>query len=189
MTQAVAVDNYPNTTAVARKIAGGNVVQFNRLMAQAKACIQPGLQFFQQKLSVQFHDTVRAFKAAHLACPVQMQTLNPTARSLEELSHFPFVTDTIIANLAQELPLYRAAAEGVTVTCEEDKVSWWNSHKLTLPHWSSLVRALLLIQPSSASAERAFSLLANVFSSQQESALQDYLEASIMLQYNNSKRG
>ena len=35
----------------------------------------------------------------------------------------------------------------------------------------------------------AFSLLANAFSSQQESALQDYLEASVMLQYNNSKRG
>ena len=189
VTQAVAVDNYPNTTAVAREIAGGNVVQFNRLMAQAKAYFQPGLQFFQQKFSVQFHDTVRAFKAACLACPVQVQTLNPTARSLEELRHFPFVTDTTIANLAQELPLYRAAAKGVTVTCEEDKVSWWNSHKLTLPHLSSLVRALLLIQPSSASAERAFSLLANTFSSQQESALQDYLGASVMLQYNNSKRG
>ena len=146
-------------------------------MAQAKACIQPGLQFFHQKFSVQFHDTVRAFKAARLACPVQVQTLNPTARSLEELRHFPFVTDKTIANLAQELPLYHAAMEGVTVTCEEDKVSWWNSHKLTLPHWSSLVRALLLIQPSSASAERAFSLLAN-----------DYLEASVMRQYTNSKR-
>ena len=133
--------------------------------------------------------TIRALKAACLACPIQVHTLNPTARSLEELRHFPFVTDTTIANLAQELPLYRAAAEGVTVTCEEDKVSRWNSHKLTLPHWSSLVRALLLIQPSSAFAERAFSLLANAFSSQQESSLQDYFEASVMLQYNNSKRG
>ena len=117
-----------------------------------------------------------------------MQTLNPAARSLEELRNFPFVSDTTIANLAQELPLYLAAAEGVTVTCEEDKVSWWASHKLTLPHWSSLVRALLLIQPSSASAERAFSLLTNAFCSQQDSALQDYLEASIMLRYNNAKR-
>ena len=188
VTQAVAVDNYPNTTAVAWEIASGNAVQFNRLMAQAKACIQPGLQFFQQKFSVQFHDTVRAFKAARLACPVQVQTLNPTARSLEELRNFPFVSDTTISNLAQELPLYLGAAEGVTVTCEEDKVSWWASHKLTLPHWSSLVRALLLIQPSSASAERAFSLLTNAFCSQQDSALQDYLEASIMLRYNNAKR-
>ena len=58
----------------------------------------------------------------------------------------------------------------------------------TLPHWSSLVKKLLLIQPSSASAERVFSLLTNAFGSQQESALQDYLEASVMLRYNNAKR-
>ena len=40
----------------------------------------------------------------------------------------------------------------------------------------------------SASAERVFSLLTNAFGSQQESALQDYLEASVMLRYNNAKR-
>lgn len=62
------------------------------------------------------------------------------------------------------------------------------THKDTLPHWSSLVKKLLLIQPSSASAERVFSLLTNAFGSQQESPLQDYLEASVMLRYNNAKR-
>ena len=74
-----------------------------------------------------------------------------------------------------------------SVTCEDDKLTWWANHKDTLPHWSSLVKKLLLIQPSSASAERVFSLLTNAFGSQQESALQDYLEASVMLRYNNAK--
>ena len=161
----------------------------NQLMAQAKACIQPCFQFYHQKFSVQFHGTVRAFKAAHLCCPVQVQALNPTAASLEELRNFPFANDdATIANLAQELPLYLAASDGVTITCEDDKLTWWANHKDTLPHWSSLVKKLLLIQPSSASAERVFSLLTNAFGSQQESALQDYLEASIMLRYNNAKR-
>ena len=115
--------------------------------------------------------------------------LNPTAASLEELRNFPFANDdATIANLAQELPLYLAASDGVTVTCEDDKLTWWANHKETLPLWSSLVKRLLLIQPSSASAERVFSLLTNAFGSQQESALQDYLEASVMLRYNNAKR-
>ena len=189
VTRAVAVGNYPNTTAVAREIAGGNAVLCNQLMAQAKACIQLGFQFYHQKFSVQFHGTVRAFKAARLCCPVQVQALNPTAASLEELRNFPFANDdATIANLAQELPLYLAASDGVTVTCEDDKLTWWANHKDTLPHWSSLVKKLLLIQPSSASAERVFSLLTNAFGSQQESALQDYLEASVMLRYNNAKR-
>ena len=40
--------------------------------------------------------------------------------------------------------------------------------------------------PSSAAAERIFSLLNNSFSSQdqQESALEDYVQLSVMLQYN-----
>ena len=52
----------------------------------------------------------------------------------------PFANDdATIANLAQELPLYLAASDGVTVTCEDDKLTWWANHKDTLPHWSSLV--------------------------------------------------
>ena len=61
--QAVAVDNYPNTMAVAREISNGNAALCIQLIAQAKACIQPGLQFYQQKFSGQFYETVRAFKA------------------------------------------------------------------------------------------------------------------------------
>ena len=91
--------------------------------------------------------------------------------------------DATIANLAQELPLYLAASDGATVTCEDDKLTWWANHKDTLPHWSSLVRKLLLIQPSSASAERVFSLLTNAFGSQQESALQYYLETKIQRKF------
>ena len=47
--RAVAVDNYPNTVAVAREIANGNAALCSQLIARAKACIQPGLQFYQQK--------------------------------------------------------------------------------------------------------------------------------------------
>ena len=46
---------------------------------------------------------------------------------------------------------------------------------------------LVLIQPGSAVAERLFSLLSSL-SLQQESALEDYIEASEMIRYNSSKR-
>ena len=188
VSRAIAVDSYPNTLAVARQIADGDDALCTQLVAQAKSCIQPGLQFYQEKFSGQFYEIVRAFKAARLSCPIKVQSLNPTAASRQELRNFPFITDDIIVDLAQELPLYLAAADGVTVTCENDKLTWWASHKETLPHWASLVKTLLLIQPSSASAERAFSLLTNGFSSQQERALEDYLEACVMIQYSSAKR-
>ena len=61
--QAVVVDHYPNTEAVTPEIAKGNVAIYNQLMTQAKACIRPGLDFYQHKFSVQSRaDTVRAFK-------------------------------------------------------------------------------------------------------------------------------
>ena len=41
-----------------------------------------------------------------------------------------------------------------------------------------------LIQPSSAVAERVFSILNNTFTDRQDNTLQDYLESSVMLQYN-----
>ena len=188
VSKAVAVDCYPNTAVVARLFSDGNDALCKQLIAQGKACIQPGLRFYQEKFSGQFHGTVCVFKAARLCCPVQVQSQAPTAASLEEFRNFPFITDDTIANLACELPLYLAAADGVTVSCENDKLTWWPAHKESLPNWASLVKTLLLIQPSSASAERAFSLLANAFGPQQETVLQDYLEACVMIQYNREKR-
>ena len=45
-------------------------------------------------------------------------------------------------------------------------------------------KTALLMQPSSAAAERVFSLLNNSFKGSQARALEDYIETSIMLQYN-----
>jgi len=52
---------------------------------------------------------------------------------------------------------------------------------------ASLVKKMLLVQPSSASAERVFSLLSTL-SFQRESALKDYIEASAIIRYNSCQR-
>ena len=44
--QAVGVGHYPCTLAVAREIANGDAALQAKLIDQAKACIQPGLNFF-----------------------------------------------------------------------------------------------------------------------------------------------
>ena len=95
--------------------------------------------------------------------------------------------DATIANLVTELPLYFATATGVMCDSEEEKLVWWAAHPDTLPHWVALVRKLLLVQPSSAAAERVFSIL-NTLSAQQEGALEDYIEASVIIRYNNNQR-
>ncbi len=54
----------------------------------------------------------------------------------------------------------------------------------SLPKWSEAARQLVLVQPSSAAAKRVFSLLNASFSEQQQQSLNDYVETSVMLQYN-----
>ena len=113
---------------------------------------------FQQTSGVQFHDTVQAVKAARLCYPVQAQALRATAATLEEFRKFPFANnDATIAILARELPQYIPAAAGVTVTCEDDKVSWWAAHRDTISFLPVIVKKPLLIQPSSATADGVFS--------------------------------
>ena len=106
--------------------------------------------------------------------------------AVDELRLFPFLDDNVTVNaLKQELPAFRAAAEDVTGV---DPAKWWKDHADELPSWSSAAAEVLLIQPSSAAAERVFSLLQQAFQYQQDQALEDYVEASIMVQYNGRKK-
>ena len=50
---------------------------------------------------------------------------------------------------------------------------WWKGYMADLPAWAAACKKLLLVQPSSAAAERVFSLLQNSFKKSQELALED----------------
>ena len=178
--------HFPNVHAVAAAIAEENLAQnVAALEQQAKACVQPAIDWFLRKFNVQLYNTVSAFKAARFMCPVSVQWLKPTRQSVEALRIFPFLDDDgIINGLKAELPAYLAATEDVVINTEDRKVEWWHNHKDQLPHWASAVKKVLLVQPSSAAAERVFSILNSSFNDQQEHALVDYLQASVMTQYN-----
>ena len=51
-----------------------------------------------------------------------------------------------------------------------------------MPHWSAACKCALVVNPSSAAVERVFSLLNNSFNEQQEPAMEDYIESSLMLE-------
>ena len=105
--------------------------------------------------------------------------------AIVSLRIFPFLdNDATINGLIRELPQYVAAAQDVVIEQEEKKVEWWQAHADRLPNWSMAVKKILLVQPSSAAAQRVFSILAASFNDQQDRALADYLQASVMLQYN-----
>ena len=49
------------------------------------------------------------------------------------------------------------------------------------------MKKMLLVQPSSAAAERVFSILNSYFGGDQVSSLEDYIESAVMLRYNRGK--
>lgn len=178
----IKVENVPNLQAVIIQMSPHVAIQ-QQLKAYAKQCIQPGLDYFNQQLQSSLKDSLAAFKAARLFNPCKVQQLNPDASSVDQLGSLPFVTSKEISNLKAELPDYLAKCEDLEETY--DKLQWWKCQESTLPHWATVAKKILAVQPSSAAVERVFSLLNSSFGEQQEQALQDYMEASVMLRYNS----
>jgi len=81
------------------------------------------------------------------------------------------------------LPQYLAKTADVSE--QFNPLEWWKFNANELPNWSSAACKVFVLQPSSAASEIVFSLLRATFSEQQECSLQDYIETSLMLQYNN----
>ena len=178
----IQVENIPNVLAGARDISPSLTAQ-KRLISHAKQCIQTGLEYFNLQLNTSLRISLMAFKAARLINPIVIRNLNPDASSVDLLKSFPFVTADEICNLKGELPAYLAKAEDLDEKVY--KLSWWKSQETSLPNWCTVVKKNLLLQPSSAAVERVFSLLNSGFGTQQEQSFQDYIQASVMLRYNN----
>ena len=143
----------------------------------AESCVQPGFDYFCSRFHGELGGTLAAFKAARLLSPHKIGELQPETSAVDSLKSFPFLrNDDLLSSMKSELPMYLSAAADVATSV--DPLLWWETN------WASAVRQVFLILPSSAEAEHAFSILSNCFEDTQESALQDYIEASLMLQYN-----
>jgi len=152
----------------------------NQLIAYAKACVRSAYDYFETKCNEDLGISISMFKCARLFDPSKVNDIKPAAADIDTLKLFPFLEK--MNDLKSELPVYLATSEGVSP--ETDKLEWWRRHEETIPNWASACKMIVLVQPSSGAAERAFSILSNSFSNRQTHSLQDYIETSVMLQYN-----
>ena len=177
----IRVAHAPNVEAIARVVSQGAPSVKQQLIDYAKTCVQPGFDYFHHQLGSSLKGPLQAFKAARLFSPHKVHTMQPDITVVDSLSVFPFLVDAT-AGLKVELPTYLAKAADVSPSFSP--LEWWKANATELPCWSAAARKVLLVQPSSAASERVFSLLKSSFGDQQDSTLQDYIEASLMLQYN-----
>ena len=177
---------YPNTQAVAQSIAltANNPTLVQSLIDYAKTCVLPCEEYFASKFNEangELAPVLAAFKACRLFSPSQLYAMKPSVQAVDDLGAVPFLRSKL-SSLKTELPRYIAASEDVS--SETSVLDWWEKNGCKLPHWADAFKLSLLAQPSSAAAERVFSLLQNSFGNRQQSSLEDYIETSLMLQYN-----
>ena len=180
----ISTQHFLNTTAIASKLSSNRPTQKQQLINFATDCIKPAITYFKQKFESDLQPIVTAFKYARYFDPPKVSELNPSATDIDHLKAFPFLSNKL-EDLKKELPSYLAKVDGLSPNI--DKLEWWKVHENELPYWSAACQLVLLVQPSSAAAERVFSLLSNSFGDQQTSSLEETIETSIMLQYNYRK--
>jgi len=181
----IQVQHFPNTDAVKRQLTTGQPAHTAQTWkTYAQGCVQPGFDYFISRFRGQLSGTLAAFKAARLFLPQKIRNMQPVASEVDTLKAFPFLQDeTLLTAMKSELPNYLASSSDVAL--DIDPLLWWKQHSSDLPNWTTAACLVFLVQPSSAAAERAFSILKQCFNHTQQSALQDLVEATVMLQFNH----
>ena len=152
--QSVVLEHYPNVTAKAKQLSGGNTVHEQQLITFAKECVKPAYHYFKQKFDNDLQHLIGAFKGAQFFSPSRISALQPTTTDIDTLCCFPFFDTSKVDELKSELPYFMAAAGGVSSVV--NVLEWWKGHEQELPHWAAAFKLIALVQPSSAACERVF---------------------------------
>ena len=67
-------------------------------------------------------------------------------------------------------------------------LAWWKGNSDQVSNWALVLTGVLANSPNSCPPERVFSILEDTFDDDQRRAYADYLELSLMIQYNNRGR-
>lgn len=191
----VAVPPLTNTTAFIDLLHARNPANDPVTLRQyALSCIQPGLDYFTAKFNGPLAPMVKVFKGCRMWNPYLFSLLIPedykevNVQLVEQDLHLiPCLDATERAALVSEIPVY-AAISRVFRSDTDDWQPFWRDHRSQLPNWSKALKKLAVFVPSSAAAERVFSILNGEFKSTQEAAMRDTLEASLLVRYNGMWR-
>lgn len=185
------------TATVQRLVAPGGLAagaDGNALLATTCAKATRVLEKLESMFGPQgkLHATFEFYEGASLVDPVFLRAADigpPTHEKIDKLLTAPALTQVpgLRAALIDELPQYYVLAEHVAPTV--DLLQWWYNARHSLPTWYRYVLPeVVMMQPTSATVERVFSMLEWMFRDNQRAALEDYKETALMLRYNQLQR-
>jgi len=154
------------------------------LLPNAMKCIGSAIHYF-RKIFGEVNSagqTVKYFEPLVIFDPIYASTTNITGDDVAKLEKSLIYDSDTIRHLIGELAIYQTAC-AADIKEGTDLIRWWGLQARSLPWFSSAASKAMLLQPSSAAIERAFSML-RIFSEQQSQTLEDYRETALMLRYN-----
>ena len=113
------------------------------------SCVKPAYDYFTRKFDFDLKESVFAFK---LPCHILIFELNPAASDVDKSKNLNY--NAIIGKLKWSIWLRQKMSQQLPLLQSGRKIS-----PNKLPVWSSACKSILLLQPSSATAERVFSIL------------------------------
>ena len=172
----------PNVQAIATRFSANNSV-VREVLVKAFPAYKKLVDLLHGRLASSFS----VFRGLRLVNPyyVSKASVATISNELLYLLSVPALKKNK-ASLLAEISAYKQATDGVTA--DADLHVFWKAQTTALPHFFEAAREAILIQPSSAAAERALSQLDWMFSEKQESSLEDYKKTSVMMRYNRIQR-
>ena len=147
-------------------------------------CLTPAFQYYSQTVVnyLEVARSIRGFTVAQIFNPLFVKISTPNDVDINRLEAIPFLDNNVIQSLKDELPVYFVKAANIPDAFDPrtEVWLWWKSNDQELPAWSAAVQKVVLVEPSSASAERVASLLTTIFGDQQDHAI----EAALVLRVN-----
>ena len=179
------VQNFPTLAQAIDNVFPMNVAEQRRWYQCALGeCLTPAFQYYSQTVinDLVVAGSIRVFKAAQIFNPLFVKISRPNDVDINRLDTIPFLDNNVIQSLKDELPVYLVKAANIPdgFDLRTEVWLWWKSNDQELPAWSAAVQKVVLVEPSSASAETVVSLLTTMFGDQQDHAI----EAALMLRVN-----
>ena len=169
------------------------LAEWQRLSAAAKA----GIEYLRKRLTGEcdrIYDCSQMYEMLRL-----VQVFDPsfaaqfaTPAWVDALSSIPPL-EPLVEKLKEELPEYLVKCQGVSydhgdVAAFTDAVLlFWANNGSKFPTWARAMQIVGTFTPSSAAAERVFSMLKLMFGHLQASSLADMIQAALMLRYNKRR--
>lgn len=141
----------------------------------------------QKKARKELAKPLALFRAAQVFNPYLYKNMSPDDRQkkIDHLCTLPCFQPPANRIRDQASDYVQKCNADSTLSERTDIQEWWLRHKGSLSAWVKGLCLILLFHPTSAAAERVFSLVNNYVSEQQDKLSDEHMKTQLMVQYNN----